>query len=88
VGAPEHSLREVRNLGNPSSTSELCGIGLLQTGLGLRGNPRDGTGPQQVLQLDSMEFGLLGNSEELLWHQDVGGVKVRLSNNARDWLSK
>ena len=45
-------------------------------------------GPRKYSKLESMEFGLLGNSEELLWHQDVGGVKVRLSKNARDWLSK
>ena len=58
------------------------------SGLGFERENEGWNSALQVLQLESLEFGLLCNSEKLLWHQDIGGVKVWFYKNTRDWLSK
>ena len=88
MGAPEPSVRELRRLENPSSACELRGIGLLCPGLSFEKKNEGWNSALQVLQHESLEFGLLCNSEKLLWHQDIGGVKVRLYKNTPDWMSK
>ena len=55
------------------STGALGGVGLPRLGLSFERKTEGRNSALQILQLESLEFGLLGNSEDLLWRQNVVG---------------